>query len=116
MARDAGSRILCAGLTLRLKPIKTDVAGDSGAVRTFVMDVQPNALSAAAAIKDMLAHDPTEVEAEHAMLFRDPETGRKITCTKAATLVKRLLSEAGFLELATGLHSFRAGEGGDGLC
>lgn len=109
IAHDTGGRVIGAGLTLRLKPTKTDMAGESGAVRTFVLDEDPHALSAAAAIKMMLANDPTDGDKEHVPLLRDTDTGGELAYAKAATLFKRKLTEAGYPELATGLHSLRTG-------
>lgn len=109
IARGAGGRVIGAGLALRLKPTKKDVAGQSGAVRTFVLDELPRALSAAAAIRAMLAEDLTSDEDEQTPLFRDTETGQELTYAKAADLLKRKLTEAGFSVLAKGLHSLRMG-------
>lgn len=85
------------------------MASESRAVRTFVLDDEPHALSAAAAIRRMLEHDPSVGPVEHIPLFRDLETVKKITYSKAATLFKLKLTEAGFEEVATGLHSLRSG-------
>lgn len=92
-----------------LKPSKSDVAGASGAVRTFVLDLEPGALSAAAAIREMLRNDPTRGNPEKVPLFRDPETKAELTYTKAYDLFKKALTDAGYAEMATGLHSLRAG-------
>lgn len=82
IARDSSGRVIGFGLTLRLRPTKTDMAGKSGAVRTFVLDDEPHALSAAAAIRQMLAHDPSAGAVEKIPLFRDVETGKELIDTQ----------------------------------
>lgn len=72
LARDTGGRIIGAGLTLHLKLTKADVAGESGAVRVFVLDDQPSSLSVAAAIKAILEKDLTVDDKEQTPLFRYP--------------------------------------------
>lgn len=101
IAKDTRGRVL--------KPSKKDMAGESGAVRTLVLDADTHALSSAAAIKAMLAHDVTKGAAEEMPLFRYPQTDREITYAKAAELFCKKLTEAGYAEMATGIHSLRAG-------
>lgn len=47
--------------------------------------------SAAAAVRDMLEHNPTVGKMIETPLFRDPTTGREITYAKAAALFKEML-------------------------
>lgn len=101
--------MLGAGIQVNLKPTKTDVAGASGAVRTYVLDLDPQALSAAAAIREMLRNDPTCGSPEDTPLFRDPQTGGELAYAKAAALFNKALTDAGYVELATGQHSLRTG-------
>lgn len=77
VARDPRGRAIGAGLTLRLKPTKTDRNGESGATRTFVVDKTESALPAAAAIVEMLRHDAVEGDQAQVPLFRDPKQGAR---------------------------------------
>lgn len=63
----------------------------------------------AAAIQEMLRHNPKTGRPYDTPLFRDTETGLEITYAKGPALFKRALTQAGFPEMATGLHNLRAG-------
>lgn len=76
LARDTSGRVLGAGLTFRLKPTKTDVTGESGAVRTFVLDEKPHFLSAAAAIWDMLKPIPRWGRARKCLFLETSKQGK----------------------------------------
>jgi hypothetical protein len=99
-------------IILALKPTKTDPTGERGFEKTFIIDKDPDSLSAGAAIFDMLAKSPllsSPLPAEEIPLFYDPRTKRELAYTDAAADLKSLLMKCGHQELATGLHSLRIG-------
>ncbi len=109
LVRDMNREVIGPKLLLRLKPTKADYAGEQGLVRGFVLDTSPKSISAAAAIRDMLLHDPTAGDPWHAPLFRDRSTGRAITYETSQTAVASALKRAGFPELSGGSHALRIG-------
>ena len=98
-------------LCLLMKPSKTDPTGEQAFERTFVVDSAPNALSAGYAILQMLKGDPSAEGADLGAvpLFRDSRTGRELTYNPARVELRLLLTQAGYPELARGLHSLRIG-------
>jgi hypothetical protein len=100
-----------AGLSVRLDmpPSKTDQAGERGFIKHLPVDLDPESISAGAAICDVLKHD-VQLQADQTLpLFLDSTTGKQMTYRYATTELKRLLHEAGFPELASGWHSLRIG-------
>lgn len=57
----------------------------------------------------MLRKDPHSGDGRKVPLFRDPRTGVELDLGYAAREFKRLVTSAGFPELATGLHGLRKG-------
>jgi hypothetical protein len=99
-------------LTLALKPTKTDPTGERGFEKTFIIDHDPHALSAGAALSDMLTNSPlrgSSLPLEDIPLFYDPRTKKELSYVDAAAELKSLLMLCGLHELATGLHSLRIG-------
>ncbi len=89
-------RVLGARLSLRVKPTKNDPTGERRIVKGFILDERDSSLSAARAIRDMLAGDPVAGDQERVPLFRDPHTGRELTYETSSRELKRLLRIAGF--------------------
>lgn len=98
-------------LIVDMKPSKTDPSGEEKWEVSFRIDPDPSSLSAGAAICAMLRgdDDPHGTEPEREPLFRNPDTGREILYAESHQALKCRLIEAGFDELAHGLHSLRIG-------
>lgn len=109
LARDESGRVIGPSLTLVIKPTKTDRSGEKGFCRTFVLDEDEGSLSAARAVREMLRGDPSVGPLENILLLRDPLRGRELSYANSAKEFKRVLTEAGIKQLASGLHSLRAG-------
>jgi len=100
---------LGVGLALKVKPLKADQRNERIVVKEFLIDQSEGALSAGAAIFDMIKGDETVGNPDFVPLFRDPETGREITYAQAASDFNAALKAVGLHELARGLHSLRIG-------
>lgn len=79
MGRDAEGRATGARLTLKLKPNKTNQAGETTQVKTFIVDTDSDALSAGKAIRQMLNGDAANERDDKVPLFRNPATGKLVT-------------------------------------
>ena len=111
LSRVAGSGRLRA--SIRLPPGKTDAPGEQGVTKTALVDANERALSCGTALAHMLLGDPLAPgeERELTPLFRDPATGKEISYSWAAALLREALIAVGHAEVAAGPHSLRRGGG-----
>jgi hypothetical protein len=96
-AVDETGRVCGVRLSLTLKPSKADPEGLKDIVKTGIIDNTPGALSAAAAIADMLEHAGEVAGAlpEAISLFLDPTTGEELTYAYAAIQLRSRLIRSG---------------------
>lgn len=94
-------------MKIKLKPIKNDQTGKKGFIKSFVIMEDPFALSAGDAIRDMLRGDPALGDQSQTPLFRHPTIKMEIPYDLAVRRFKHALTQAGYPELATGLHCIR---------
>ena len=96
-------------ISLAVKPTKTDVGGESGFVKTFILDDDPTSLSAAAAVFEMLKRDPDGDHISKVPLFLDPATRKEVVIEESVKRLRECLTSAGLPNLATGAHCLRIG-------
>jgi len=106
---------LGVGLELQVKPIKNDKNNERVVTKQFLIDEDNHALSAGAAIFNMIKGDEVEGDPKLVPLFRDHTTGKEITYHQSAANFNAALKMVGLHELARGLHSLRIG-GTSALC
>jgi hypothetical protein len=98
-------------IILSLKPTKTDPTGEEQWEKSFRVDNTPGALSAGAALIDMLLNDPSpSLIAESTVpMFRHPETGSELTYAQSSVFLQELLQNAGYDTVTLKNHSLRIG-------
>lgn len=76
-------------------------------VRDFVLDEQPNAITAAAALCDILEGDPSCGNLSAIPIFRDPSRGHKITYKDSRRALKKHFRYAEYPNLTLSPHILR---------
>lgn len=109
MARGLSGQVLGPCLKLRLKPTKTDRSGEKKMTRAFIVDDSKGALSAAVAVREMLAADPHTCDGTRVPLLRDVRHGAELRYEDSLAVFKEAAGRAGHPELANGLHNLRRG-------
>lgn len=94
---------------LTMKHTKTDPSGSKEFVKTFIVDRDPEELSAGAALENMLLYDPTLENPDQTHLFRDPTSGKEISYELSKRRLKACLCAVGLKQLASGFHCLRIG-------
>lgn len=95
----------------RLKPSKTDQAGETRFEETFLVDHDPNVISAGAAISAMLHKRAYSDDWGHVNipLFLDPDTGKEVTINASRNMLSTKVREAGLTPDHMKGHSLRIG-------
>jgi hypothetical protein len=111
LARIAGSVLI--RVSVQLPPGKTDAPGEQGVTKTALVDKDERSLSCGTALARMLVGDPLAPgeDPTQVPLFRDPKTGKEMSCAWAASLLREALVAVGHADVATGQHSLRRGGG-----
>jgi len=102
-------KVLGIKMVIRMKPVKNDRHNVRLKEKSFVIDESEDALSAGAALVNMLRGDKNTIDNEKVPLFRDPVTNKEITTCQSRNFFKKMLRAAGLHELATGNHCLRIG-------
>lgn len=77
--------------------------------REFLIGDSPGSISAAVALRDMIAGDPHSCDGKADPLIRDPSTGQELRYEYALAEFKRIAAAAGYAEIGKWLHSLRMG-------
>lgn len=94
-------------LVLVQKQSKNVAAGESGFEKGFIIDRNPEALSAGKALWDVLSMDPDTEELESTPVFSDQTTGNEIYYEESKSSLMKALHEAGIDLDGFSTHSLR---------
>jgi len=96
-------------MVLGMKPIKNDQHNVHIKEKSYVIDESPDALSAGAALVNMLKGDLNTESNLTVPVFRDPDTKKELTAEESAEEFKTILKRVELHELASGNHCLRIG-------
>lgn len=96
-------------ITLLLFPTKNDRTGKKKLSRLFILDEEAESLCTARALRKVLQGETTVGDLQMVPLLKDPKHGGELSNRDSAKAFAQFLEQAGFAEMATELHSPRAG-------